>query len=308
MGKKSAKSAKLFVSADDFEEGEISAPEKDDIVHHTKPHANVQNQTTVNSLNLSLHNNFEVLESGSEHVLGDAKLSDEDSIPILMDMYNDKNPIVEESPRGKEDFNHSTTLETSGKLVKKTSTAGALSSSNPLLGPVNGRQSFPITGPSSLVQSSSIGRHSIPNTTVGSLGEAGNPSLDDTIHLQPIIIPITTTDEVLGQDKRKVLLTSGPSNISAACLKDGKTLSKYWGDVDTDSTFDHETDSEAHKTSTQFPDASQYLETPFDKVQKSKRDRPKKQKSPNTTGDPGQHKKSFKHDKEYVNTRSQAGS
>ncbi|RHN78815.1 hypothetical protein MtrunA17_Chr1g0170041 [Medicago truncatula] len=51
----------------------------------------------------------------------------------------------------------------------------------------------------------------------------------------PVITPITTTDEILGPDKRKVQFTVGPKNMSAACLKDGKALSKFLGvEPDTD--------------------------------------------------------------------------
>lgn len=42
--------------------------------------------------------------------------------------------------------------------------------------------------------------------------------------------------------------------MSAACLKDGKILSKFWGDEDTDatdSTLEPDTDHEAHKSNCQ---------------------------------------------------------
>jgi len=145
---------------------------------------------------------------------------------------------------------HSTNLEDPGNLVKRTSEPAALSSSNPLYDTVNGRLSFPIAGPSSLVQSSNTGRLSFPSATSESLGDARDPIHDDPLTLQPIITPITTTDEILGPDKRKVQFTVGPKNTSAACLKNGKALSKFWADEDTDatdSTFDPESDSEGHK-------------------------------------------------------------
>jgi len=78
-----------------------------------------------------------------------------------------------------------------------------------------------------------------------------DPIFDKTTILQPIISPITTNDEILGQDKRKVQITDGPKNKSAACFRDGKVLSKFWGDVETDasdSTVDPETDTEVNKT------------------------------------------------------------
>lgn len=55
------------------------------------------------------------------------------------------------------------------------------------------------------------------------------PIFYDNITLQPVITPITTTDEILGPDKRKVKFTVGPKNMSTACLKDGKALSKFLG-------------------------------------------------------------------------------
>ena len=61
------------------------------------------------------------------------------------------------------------------------------------------------------------------------------PIFYDNITLQPVITPITTTDE------RKVQFTVGPKNMSAACLKNGKALSKFLGvelDTDTITTTD----------------------------------------------------------------------
>lgn len=109
-------------------------------------------------------------------------------------------------------------------------------------------------GPSSLVQNSNIGRLSFHNANAVSLGNARDPIFHDKLTLQPIISPITTNDEILGQDKRKVHFTAGPKNLSAACLKDGKILSKFWGDEDTDatdSTLEPDTDHEAHKSNCQ---------------------------------------------------------
>jgi len=67
------------------------------------------------------------------------------------------------------------------------------------------------------------------------------PIFYGNITLQPVITPRTTTDEILGPDKRKVQFTVGPKNMSAACLKDGKALSKFLGvepDTDTITTTD----------------------------------------------------------------------
>jgi len=55
-----------YVSADDFEEGEISAPENTEIVAlNTEPHANVQSQNIGDNLNLTLHNSLELLDNDS---------------------------------------------------------------------------------------------------------------------------------------------------------------------------------------------------------------------------------------------------
>lgn len=115
---------------------------------------------------------------------------------------------------------------------------------------------------------------SFPNAIAVSFGEARDPFYDTTITLQPIITPITTHDEILGQDKKKVFFTVGPKNLSAACLKDGMNLSKFWGDEDndaTDSTLDPETDSEAHNNS-HSPDASKHLVSPHETVKSKKAD------------------------------------
>lgn len=65
---------------------------------------------------------------------------------------------------------------------------------------------------------------SFPNATFELPGNAVDPFLDESSILQPIITPITSTDEILGQDKRKVHFSDGPRNTSVACLKDGKVL------------------------------------------------------------------------------------
>jgi len=120
-----------------------------------------------------------------------------------------------------------------------------------LLDSDNGRLSFPIAGPSSLVPSSKNGKQTFPKATAVSVCHAKEPTFNESCILQPIITPITTSDEVLGQDKRKVHFTAGPKNLSAACLKDGKILSKYRGDEDThttDGTLEPDTDHEAHKS------------------------------------------------------------
>ena len=116
-------------------------------------------------------------------------------------------------------------------------------------------------------------------TSPMSPGKALAPTFDEHIILQPIISPVTTRDEILGQDKRQVQVVNVPKNTSAVCRKDGKVLSKFWGEEDTDatdSTIDPESDSELQRATS--PTASQYLVS--DTVKKGKRGRPKKQRSP----------------------------
>lgn len=210
-----------FVSADDFEEGELSAPENNDLeILHTEHHA--QNPNNENNSSLNLHNAFELLASGSEHVTGVAQPNEEESTPITLDMYIGKNPNVEANSLGKEILTQSTNIEASGKLSKKNPKPVALCSSTPLLDSVNGRQQFPITDPSSLVQDSNIGRMSFPNTIAVSFGTARDPTVDDSLTMQPIISPITTNVEILGQEKRKLQFTIGPKYSTATCLKDGR--------------------------------------------------------------------------------------
>jgi hypothetical protein len=84
-------------------------------------------------------------------------------------------------------------------------------------------------------------------------------------------------------------------------------LGKLWGDVDSDSTLDPETDPEAHKLSLKIPDASKYLVSSQSTMKKGKRARPRKQRSPtyklNTqVHDPPEHSKVV------VYTRSKPGS
>lgn len=151
----------------------------------------------------------------------------------------DKNPNVGEISLENENLIHNSNLEVFVKLDKKNSKHVALNSDISVLDPVNGRKSFPIIGPSSLVHvlDTVNGRQTFPITdTALSLGDVRDSIFHDDLTLQPIISPITTiispittNDEILGQDKRKVHLTTGPKNLSAACLNDGKILSKYWG-------------------------------------------------------------------------------
>lgn len=71
----------------------------------------------------------------------------------------DKNPNVAENSLEMVILAQSTNIEDLGNLVKKNSQPVALNSSKDT---DNGRLSYPITGPSSLEQSSKIGRLSSP--------------------------------------------------------------------------------------------------------------------------------------------------
>ena len=283
-----------FVSADDFEEGELSAPENNDLeILNTEHHAMIQNPNNGSNSSLNLHNAFELLASGSEHVTGVAQPNEEESTLITLDVYIVKNPNVEANSLGKEILTQSTNIEASGTKNPKPI---ALCSRTPLLDSVNGRQQFPITDPSSLVQGSNIGRMSFPNATALSIGTTGDPTVDDSLTMQPIISPITTNDEILGQDKRKLQFTTGPKNSTAACLKDGKMLRKFWGDEDTDSTLEPE-DIEVFP-----PDADKFLDTPLEigKLTKPGR-KSRKHKSPNGKGSGGITSN------EHIQTRSKKG-
>ena len=289
-----------FDSADDFEEGETSGHES---VHFNNENlAAVQNSNNGVALNINIQNSFELLANGTEHVTGEAKPSDEEIPPTILDMQLVKNPTVEVISLGKEDLTHHSNLEVPS--VKRDPKFVALSSRNSMLDHVNGRQIFPISGPPPLMQSSSIGRLSFPNATVVSLGEARDPFGDDSMTMQTVPAPITTINEILGKDKRKVQPRAGPENLSAACLQDGKLLSKFWGDEDTDAT-----DSTVEPEGNQLPDASPYLISPIASVKKSKKGRPRKQRSPRdqlAANEQAQYYPEHLHN--YVHTRSKTGS
>jgi hypothetical protein len=55
----------------------------------------------------------------------------------------------------------------------------------------------------------------------------------------PIIMPVTTSDEVLGPDKGRTSKPVNNTNNSEACRKSEKNLSKLWADdLDTDQASD----------------------------------------------------------------------
>jgi len=169
--------------------------------------------------------------------------------------------------------------------------------SNPGIGSANGRQLFPISEPAPLVQESIAGRLSYPRASSVLTGLARDPEVD--ISSQPILTPITTSDEVLGPDKRLVKVPEDNFRPTAASLKSTKILSKFWGDEDTEPETD--TDNQPAIEA----DASQFLTTHYDTSKKGKRGRPKKLKSPNKLVVPYD---PHNIDNEHVHTRSKTGS
>lgn len=301
-----------FDSANDFKDGEFIAQEINESgVHNTIIKSNTLNKINEDSMNITLHNSFELLDQDTEPVIGEAKSSEKDSVSITLDMQIDKNPIMETQSKGNEILNHITYIEVPGNMMKKTSTPATLNPSISIMSSESGRHVFPTADSSSLNQGSNIGRLSFPNATTESLDDARDPKYDDTIVLQPINNPVTTTYEILGQDKRQVHFNTGPTNKNAACIKDGKILSKFWGAEDTDATdntCDPETNSEVHKGKFEFPDIALYLESTSSKIKTTKRGKPKKKKSPiNLNGTISKQKNTDKHGIAAVNTRSQTG-
>jgi len=298
-----------FDSANDFEDGEFVAQDFN-AAHILVPQAT--NHIKAASLNISLHNSFELLDNNEEHFTGEVKSGDKDSSSITLDMKIDKKPNMEGKSLGMGSLDHSTVIEVPGKVLRMTSSTADMLPSIPVLGFESGRQTFPTKSSSSLAQGSNIGRRSCPNVTSESPEDTRDPFAAETTVLQPFIAPITTTNELLGQDKRKVQFSTGPVNKNAACMKDGRILSKFWGDEDTDatdSTFDIENDNDIQKVPTELPDIMQYLDSTGDKLRKAKKGRPRKQKSPtNSVGVSLQHKNSAKQDMAVVSTRSQTGS
>jgi len=301
-----------FDSADDFEEGEIPASDgdvtegfkrKQPIVTHSMIHGEKEN--------LQLHNSFGILDKDSVQAAmetGEATSGDKEFSFTKLDMQIDKNPIVKGSSLEKENLSHSTNLEVSRKLVIESSNSVALNSSLSLLDSANGRRAFPITDPSSLGQTSTIGRVTFPNAI--SESHDRDPAFVDST-LKPVLAPVTFKDELMGQARRRVHLPAAPKNISVACYTDGKVLRKFWGDEDTDATDSSlgDTDNEAYKLTTittQSPKADKYLVPPFEKVKTTKKGRPKKLKCPNTASDtPAQLSPTLF--KAAINTRSQTG-
>ena len=199
---------------------------------------------------------------------------------------------MEENSLGMIDLTHSTNLEHPCELVKGSSQLVALNSSN------------------SLEQASTFGRSAFPIGTIVSPGSAKDPLFDEISVLQLILSPIVSHEEMLRQDKSKMQALTSTSNFKAACFKDGKTLHKFWGDDDTDTTdLEQDTDKDSQRITSKDPQPDFYLVSASGKVKTGKRGRPKKQKSPSSTiGGSKHHHTTSKPTKETVLTRSQASS
>jgi len=267
-----------FASVAEIEEGEIfpnthtTNGMKDMISHDV---------TGVSSNPRLITNNpFELLASDEDTCAGEAN-ADDGILPSMSveDTLNISEKVVEVS-LGKEQLVHPTIAEDPGNLKRRTSQSVASVPKFPVVGSGNG---------------------SFPNAPSVSPGLAMDPGVYEPSRLQPIITPITTYNEVLGPDKRKVQSVNGDMKATVASIKSIKILSKFWGDCqDSDNTADPETDIESHQTIS--ADASEYLATPFDNGKKGKRGRPRK--NPNKKVDAHIHNNEI----ESVTTRSKTGS
>jgi len=110
----------------------------------------------------------------------------------------------------------------------------------------------------------------------------GKHGMTDIIENPAIIIPHTTTYEILGPNKRKITQSANTSNTSEACRKSEKILRKFWADdLDTDSTLEPETDTDRNLSLlSASPEADRYLMLASETSKKGKRGRPRKTKSP----------------------------
>jgi len=226
---------------------------------------NVQNPED----NLTLHNTFESLELEIEQGIEEDVPNDKESNPTELDMQIDKNPSGAGSSQGKKHLTDSTTSEDHCNLVKRASKTVTLSSGTSPVSYGTGNTIYPI--------------------------------IVEAPILQPIISPIITMDENLGQDKRQNQYIDGPKNTAAVCKKDGKLFNKFWGDEKTDAT-DSSPETDYDPQTTAPSNISKYLVSGT--VTKSKRGRPKKRKSPqNKVGS-----KSPDQGKENIYTRSQTSS
>lgn len=223
------------------------------------------------NLELTLHNSFELLEVGEINFADKAKEVDE-KFPIISDDDLSSDNDVEVSLE-KGSFLHNIDLEAPSKLKSGPSKKMPDVTNKPHVDDVNGN--YPIRSSSSLELSSKDGRMSLPSAAPVTTNLALDPDNVDGSILQTIISPITTSNEVLGPDKRKIHSVEDTNQATEASIKSTNILSKLWSDYN-DNDLDTEPESDLHN----LIDTSKYLETPGDTNKKGKRGRPKKQRSP----------------------------
>jgi len=167
---------------------------------------------------------------------------------------------------------HPTVFEAQGKLKSGPSQNVAGAASKPITGEALGKLAF--TSPSSLVQCSNVRRQSFPNAASVSVNLALDPLDVEYYIFQPILTPITTTDEVLRPDKRKIQPVGGTKQATAASIKSTRILSKFWGD-EQDTDMEPVTETESHIAY----DTSRFLTTPCDIGKKKEKEEDQKRQS-----------------------------
>jgi len=262
----------------EFEEGNISQ-------HDVETHVADKPSTPI----LTLLNSFDLLEEDDHFVAGEAKSVDGDTPLLTVEDVVKINCMVMKDPIEKDEWIHHRDSESLGKFDDGPSKSMACSPGIP----------------TSLVHSSTLGRMDFPKATAVSFDLALDPDLTEAPILQPIITPITTTDEILGPDKGKVQLFDGTKQATAASIKSTKILSKFWGDEqDTNNETNNDSQMANSENITPFPANALYTS------RKGKRGRPKKQKSPNKALNDSdyRHTSSQGTNKDSVNTKSKTGS
>lgn len=223
------------------------------------------------NMELTLHNSFELLEVGEINFADKTEEVDE-KFPIISDDDLSSDNDVEISLE-KGSFLHNIDLEAPSKLKSGPSKKMSDVTNKPHVDDVNGN--YPIRSSSSLELSSKDGRMSLPGAAPVTTNLGLDPDNVDGSILQTIISPITTSNEVLGPDKRKIHSVEDTNQATEASIKSTNILSKLWSDYN-DNDLDTEPESDLHN----LIDTSKYLETPGDTKKKGKRGRPKKKRSP----------------------------
>jgi hypothetical protein len=274
---------------------------------NNEPSLDAPSQQNVEQVHLTLHNPFELLDNGSELVTDEAETADMEPTPTRLDMQTVQNPCVEDNSLGKDSMTQNTNTEDTGIFAKRPSEPMILTSCKPLLGSANGRLSFPISGPASLV-SPVLQPVLTPITTTDEPVKKGNlvspdvskekvglnqtapsevpcnlvnrPSQSAAFSPIKMATPITIYEE-LGPDKGKIHVIGGSKNVTAAAKKSVQILSKLWGDVvdsdhTTDGTLDPDSDSEKMNM---HPVALQFLEAQSDALHQPKSGRKSRKSS-----------------------------